>query len=244
MKKKSFLLICTMSFFVLIIALMSSNLFYVKNILIQGDLVYPENITALIHSEITKNIFLVNKQKIKYIIQTNYPSINVDYSECFFPDKIIIKLSLRQSLYALEGEDGFYILDHDMNIIKKEQAFSSTPDNPIILYGDKIKNGITGMSADTNKQDYISLLSYSLNEWKTPDEVKSEICSIHLDYTKDNNLLLSFFSGVNIMIENSDKNLITKLSSALIYYQTQNVKTGTIKIIDTDQNTLLIYDNN
>ena len=231
-------MLTVMSVFALLVIMAGSNLFYVKNVIFDysGD---TKELFNLVQSETQTNIFMLDKQKITYIIQTNHPYINVDFIECFFPDKVVIYLSDRQNFFAVKGDDGYYMCDKNLNITEKLTSFSSAVNNPIELCGVQIANGTCGMPAgDSN--EFAKKLSHSLLEWKSLVNLQNEISSINIDYTKKDTVMISMHNGVTILIENANVNTSNKFNYALSYYEKTNKKSGIIKIIDTNGKTLLV----
>lgn len=256
MKTKSLILICIMLTFVVLIIMLNSTVFCVNNIQLQ--FLSTQNFVTLSNDEILKksnldvsgSIFLVNKKHIKECIQSTFPYIKVINIESVFPNKIKINVIERQKFYAVCGSDGFYICDDGLGIIEKVEAFSSTNNNPIILNGLSINsNQKIGMeiNIDSHHLDIIKNLSHCLLEWETDIAILcGNISSIQVNYSKENQILISLFSGTSILVENSHINLSNKLNYAFSYYdknkETQNG--GIIKIIDSsDGYTKLIFSN-
>ena len=252
MKTKTLIYTCIIITVLLFLIIINSTVFCVKNINI-NFLSTKINVTQtdqdILQNCIQKNdytnIFLINKNKIKTNIQTKYPYIRVVNIESVFPNTLNIHLIERQEFYSVKTSNGYYICDNVLGVTQKLQAFSSTPLNPIVLEGLKISsNSITiGIEIDSIQAKNIENLSQCLLEWETDINLLcGNISTITLDYLKENQIMISMFNGVNILVENFDKDLSKKLNYAFSYYDNQKIAQGTIKIIDTPNFSTLIYE--
>ena len=238
-----------MIFIILSIILFDSSIFYVKNVetvfLSQTNL--PDNFDEnLIINEVKKgqNIFFADKQKIIQNIHLKYPYIKVISIESVFPDKLKFYLIQRNCFYAVKHKDGYYICDENLGVIEKIATFSSTKFNPIILENLIFPSVKAGSNIPPSACVYISDLSKSLCEWKDDLNIlQSYISQIQADYIKKNQILISFFNGCQILVENCENNLSNKLNYAFSYFSQNDIQSGTIKIIDLDnKKTILVYE--
>ncbi|MBQ7307633.1 MAG: FtsQ-type POTRA domain-containing protein [Clostridia bacterium] len=253
MKTKTLITTSIIICILLFLIILNSTVFCVKNINI-NFLSTKVNVTQTEETILTNciskkdytNIFFVNKEKIKTNIQTKYPYIRVINIESVFPNTLNIHLIERQNFYSVKTSSGYYICDNVLGVTEKLQAFSSTPLNPIVLEGVKIKNTITvGMEIESNQAKAIENLSHCLMEWETDiNLLQGNICQITLDYLKENQIMISMFNGTTILVENFTNNLSNKLNYAFSYYDKNQIQSGTIKIVEASNLTTLIYENN
>ena len=71
-----------------------------------------------------KNIFFLDKDGFANNIERDYPYLQVINIETSFPSTLTIHVRERQSFYALQGEDGYFILDDYLKVLQQSEQLS------------------------------------------------------------------------------------------------------------------------
>ena len=86
-------------------------------------------------------VYFQSKKKCIKKIEDALPYANVINIETIFPSKMVIHVAERIEVYAVEGEDGTYICDNELRVLRKEDSFISTSQNAILLTLEEEVNG-------------------------------------------------------------------------------------------------------
>ena len=78
-------------------------------------------------------VYFQSKKKCIKKIEEALPYADVVNIETVFPSKMIIHNAERVEVYAVEGEDETYICDDELRVLRKEEEFTSTPQNAMLL---------------------------------------------------------------------------------------------------------------
>lgn len=71
-----------------------------------------------------KNIFFLDKDGFANNIERDYPYLQVINIETSFPSTLTIHVRERQSFYALQGKDGYFILDDYLKVLQQSEQLS------------------------------------------------------------------------------------------------------------------------
>ena len=71
-----------------------------------------------------KNIFFLDKDGFASNIERDYPYLQVINIETSFPSTLTIHVRERQSFYALQSEDGYFILDDYLKVLQQSEQLS------------------------------------------------------------------------------------------------------------------------
>ena len=87
-------------------------------------------------------VFFRDKEKYVQNIEEEYPYIKVINIETVFPNKFVIHVAERQEVYALEGEDYFYVCDEELRVLRISDNLDFSSTTAISLKGDFSLNNI------------------------------------------------------------------------------------------------------
>ncbi|MBO5395127.1 MAG: FtsQ-type POTRA domain-containing protein [Clostridia bacterium] len=153
-------------------------------------------------------IFFRNKAAYAENIESEFAYINVINIESVFPSKLVVHLAEREEVYAVKGEDNFYICDEELRVLRVVEIFESDQSNAMLLTADaEVKNLKVGqyITQFTNPKLYQSLFANN----RTLAAQKSLIKQI--DITKEfdeglqqkvDTLKLKLHSGQTVTIAN------------------------------------------
>lgn len=143
MTTKRKIIIVSVFLFVALFMLMSSLIFSVRSVEVVTAVSGEFGISADVKSNagIKKNssIFFINKKKVTAKIEKNMPIIKVDVIDRKFPDKVEIKVSVRQEMFFYEISTGtlerdYLTLDRDLKVIR-EMPYSAAQNSLIKISG-------------------------------------------------------------------------------------------------------------
>ena len=215
------------------------------------------NITAsqeeiIENSGIKKGGSVFFKGKRGYIekIEDVNPYINVINIETVFPSKFVIHITERQEIYALPFENGHYICDEELRVLRIDEAYQNTTSNAVVL------NTVNPTSQnDLQAGDYITDVTLppiyeALFENNCTLGEMTEIVE-EITFTSEKNTTinkeqtvatLSLYSGQTVRIVNAEYGLVSKVKLMLDVYSQlfefigKTIKTGDGEVVLTEKN--------
>ena len=181
----------------------------------------------------------------------NFAYIRVLNIETKFPNKYIIHVAEREELFAVENGTQFLICDRDLRVLRIEDSFSSSVDNPIVVSGLTIKNQNVAVGDFLNvEQTGIKNLYSAMvaNNRSYAEQIgkfeKMEISSYADEVTNIEyfSLHMETFSGRQFVVRNIDFALTQKLQkmfaveSSLFSMQTNTAG----EIVDKNDNVIYL----
>lgn len=153
-------------------------------------------------------VFFRNKQEYADNIEEEYAYLNVINIETVFPNKFVIHVVERQEVYAVRGEDYFYICDEELRVLRTTENFVSDQTNAMLLTGKfSLENLKVGeyISEIDNPMIYQSLFECN----RALGAQQSFIQEIRMTREFDSSLMedvdtltLSLYSGQTVVIAN------------------------------------------
>ncbi len=246
MKNKRLLVLMSVFVFIVIIVVLCSSFFSVKNINVswQGELsvlaeVPEEELINSIEVKRIDSIFLVKRSKCVRMLEQKYPYIKVESIEKKLPNRITLNLSERQEMFIVKIQDGLYAyLDDTGRVLKVgEGSPIGSKIYPCMLYFDGMsvmrENFIEGQDAD------IAVLNILIDITRT---LKEQGCSVKdsYDFLKKITVRTAYNThveivsnyGLTIVLRKVDADLCEKLEYGLGLYRTyrQQSKVGEIAV--------------
>lgn len=178
------------------------------------------------------------------------PYIKVINIETKFPSSFVVHLRERQEVYAIEFDNGHYICDEELRVLRISDAYSPSQDNAILLNfeGIEIKGDlVAGEYIDLTIPEIYSSL-YSLNRPLGEQKAMIESITFSTEYDnivkKDQHIsTLKFYSGQTFKIINDSYGLSYKLKLMNdVYCQLYDFVGKTIT--DSDKNQILLTEEN
>lgn len=159
-------------------------------------------------------VFFRNKDKYEGNIEKAYPYIKVINIETVFPNKMIVHVAERQEVYALEGENEFYVCDEEFKVLNVVQALDDE-DAILLKTSKKISAYQAGQYITEIENPKIYQALYENN--RSLGAQKEFISSIEMEKEYDEGvkeevdvLRLSLSSGQTVTIANYKKDLSKK----------------------------------
>ncbi len=154
MKNKRLIALISIFAFLILIVILCSTLFTVKQISVNWLTQLPAGHELIgkddaIASSINKggSVFLYDKKLAQITLEEKYPYLNVVKLETKFPNQIVLHVADRQEFYALKLNDNCYaVLDGDGKVLNKYNA----------LQYEALEEG--------DKPIYVEVRQFSLNE--------------------------------------------------------------------------------
>jgi len=222
LKKKLIISVCSVFFVVGIIVLLAYTFFSLGEVKIDfrtsatiEENATEEDIIKASGIELGGTVFFRNKQKYIDNIEYEYPYLNVINIETEFPSTMVIHIAYRQEVYAVEGQDGFYICDEEFKVLKIKETFESTTENAILLSGDlQIKNEKVGDYLDIDVKLYQAFYQNNYRLGMCKDLIKEIKVEKEFDdsIAQERKVLkLNLYSGQTVSIANYQVNLPYKV---------------------------------
>ena len=247
MKNKRLIIILSVFAFLVLIAVMCSTVFTVKNVKVHWltTKIGIEETDDVFASEVKKggSVFFVDKPTIIKNLEEKHPYLKVDSVEIKFPNKIVLHTAVRQELYSLKIEDNKHaILDAECKVLKvvndiELSAMQSTP-IPITLQGyslieDAIEiSKIANLGWIKNVLNNFSIALYQ-NGYQEID-AKNNIESINVDVSGyENKINVKMTYGVEMEIQDISQSLSQKFAMAMSIYgdlSAQDKSKGVIRV--------------
>lgn len=159
-------------------------------------------------------VFFRNKAKIEENIENEFPYLNVINIETVFPSKFVIHLAERQEVYAIQGNEEYYICDEEFRVLDIEKDLDQT--RAILLTGDfsleRMDVGQYITSID-NSKIYQALYEKNLTLGNQKDLIeKITLCTIYDDGIKEDidAVKVSLKGGQTLTLANPEENLSYK----------------------------------
>ncbi|MBQ8909272.1 MAG: FtsQ-type POTRA domain-containing protein [Clostridia bacterium] len=221
MKKKVIVGVCSLVLTIGLIALLAFTLFSVKEVKIDyrtsrvHSTATDEEVVEAGEFDMGSSVFFINKQKYIDKIENEFPYLNVLNIETVFPSTLVVHIAERQEVYAVEGEDGFYICDEEFKVLKFYETYENTSENAMLLSGDfEVKNEKVGDYLDIqNPKLYQALYANNYNLAYAQEIIKSiEMTMQYDDGLKEEIevLKLSLYGGQTVTFANYKNNLTYK----------------------------------
>lgn len=192
------------------------------------------NATTLFAEEQTKNdiiekanfkyghtVLFMDKQGYVNSLEKEFPYLEVINIETVFPNKFNLHCNEREELFAIEYADGHYICDADLKILKTEQSFENSQNNPILLttYQAPTNTFSAGDFLDVPEINILKNISPSFELTnRNISKQMALIKSIKIINTIDlNNALSKTNYGLEITTFNDIKTIITVANEKLQY---------------------------
>ena len=174
-----------------------------------------EEIIATGGIELGGTVFFRNKQSYIDKIEDEYPYLNVINIETVFPSTLVVHIAERQEVYAVKGEDGYYVCDEELKVLKIKESYENTSENAILLSGDfEVKNEKVGDDLNIpNPKIYQALFENNYSLAYSKEIISSVEVSSQYDSALEEEidvLTLSLFSGQSVTIANYQNNLSYK----------------------------------
>ncbi|MBO5022663.1 MAG: FtsQ-type POTRA domain-containing protein [Clostridia bacterium] len=231
MKKKTIITICSLVLVLGLVLTLCFTLFSLKTIQIDWRTSHSE-ISAtdeeiILESGIKKggSVLFKGKKKAVKQIEEMHPYIDVVNIETVFPSTFVIHLAQRQEVYAIAFEDGHYICDQNLRVLKVEENFENTTSSPILL---TLENQ---PAKDVKVGEYLQdvlvppLYDAFFENNRTLGEQTELIKSVSLTTErntatgKDEKVFtLALYSGQTVRIVNADRGLTAKVKLMLDVY--------------------------
>lgn len=172
------------------------------------------------------SVFFQGKAKYAEKIEESNPYINVINIETVFPSKFIVHIAERQEIYAIPFENGHYICDEELRVLRIEDGFVSTSSNAILL------NLSSPLSQNNLREgDYIEDIEVPAiyeamfeNNRPLGEQIEMiESVTISNEYNlntfrEEMVATLKLFSGQTIRIVDTEKGLVAKIDLMLDVY--------------------------
>ena len=244
MKNKSLVIIlCILSFIVLMVIL-SSTVFCLKNVELNFlskkiNLNSDDEIIQSVDFEYNKSIFFLSKKKYMTELEQKNPYIKIINIETIFPNKIRINCVERNELFALKGFENssfksYMILDREGKVLDNQNDFSNTHLNSISLVVDNsqeenVKKGQTISSSYNNliKSLANELFAYQNNVLL----LKANFEEIIINYNSSDDIKIKMRSGTTILLKEISSNFSEKFMLGLSTYDDVLDKTNSEIVI-------------
>lgn len=225
MKKKSLVVIISAVILVCSVLLGANTVFSVAKIEVSYGLVtsqaYGDAQNAQKELEkkyIGKNILFLSEKKVAAEFD-GYTYLSVTKIEKKFPDKIILSVTERTEVYALEGKEIFYMTDAEGEVLRTDSVNENRADGEanFLVSGFKETNG--DFSKDEN-------FSYAMDVCTLADEtlngIRSSLLSLQVvsptSDASDTEFVILTREGVRIHIGNPAVLAVEKMQKALERY--------------------------
>jgi len=233
MKNKRLIIILSVFASLVLIAILCSTLFTVKNVSLNWlttRVIFQESDSQVAANvQRGESVFLVDKQSIVAKLESEYPYLKVVSVEIKFPNKLVIHTAERQELFSLKLRDNKHaIIDGDCKVLgfvtDSQLDAKLIKPIPITLTGYSVAEKDFELSQIANIGWIKTLLTnFNISLLSTGDEavnIKSNITSLEIDVTGVKNVVnMTTRYGVKIRIENVPDDLNKKYISAFsIYY--------------------------
>lgn len=174
-----------------------------------------------------ENVFLSNKKNYISKIESANPYIRVLSIETVFPNKYIIHAVEREETYVFQTDNYYIITDENLKVLDKQKTYVNSTENPIEVQNSDYSNAVVKEGDFLAPNAYYYDLFYCFREhngWNTYADIKSNIKSIKLNYVDglnsgENNLLITMWDDVEILISQSNRKMSDKLNFALSAYE-------------------------
>ena len=191
-----------------------------------------------------ENVFLSNKSKYIDNIESSNPYIKVLNIETVFPNKYIIHAVEREETYVFKPDNYYIITDESLKVLKKEKTFTNMTENAIIVENSGYSTATVKAGEFLAENKYYANVFCCFGEWKAtenakPDytQIKSKIKSITINYvdglnTGANNLLITMWDGVEILIDASTTKMSDKINFGFSAYDQLETKPNRITVFE------------
>lgn len=136
--------------FIIMIILLNMTVFTVKDVTVlnkvESQLIDEQSIISSSDIHIGSNIFAISEKKSKELIEVSHPYLMVDDIERFFPNKVVIHVSVRIPYMAikLSGTDAYAVVDGSLKILDIIDVTNSIYATCTKVYGIEVESAIKG----------------------------------------------------------------------------------------------------
>ena len=247
MKNKRLIIILSVFAILVLIAVLCSTVFTVKDVSINWLTTSP-NISQsdeefIQEVEKGQSVFLVDKTSIAEKLETKYPYLKVVSVEIKFPNKLVIHTAERQELYSVKIKDNKHaILDSDCKVLRfvTDSQLSSIEVKPIVVdvQGYTIKEDIFEVSKFAELgwiKNVLNNFSVALYSCGYEDiDAKNNIDHMQINVGGyDNKINMTMRYGVEIEIQQISDKLNEKFAFAMGIYDKLSEEEKSVGIIKT-----------
>jgi len=256
MKNKSLIIsLSILAFFVLIIIL-SSAVFSLKNV----EVNFFSNTINLTNSEqeiiesgdfkYNQSIFFINKKKYIKNLEKNNPYLKVLNIETIFPNKLSINCVERNELFVLKGYENnviksYMVMDDEVKVLNNLSSFTNSYLNPILLTFENefSQNFLAGQVLDTSYSNLLKNLSVELLAYEDNIlKLYANFEEIIIGYENPSDVCLKMRSGTQIVLKEANIRLTEKFMLALsAYNQKEDKTTGQITTYENNDGKVVGY---
>lgn len=193
--------------------------------------------------ELGESIFLVNKSNIVNRIESNNPYIKVVSIEKIFPNKIVVHVAERESLFCIKLSDTkYYILDGDGKVLEEKSGLATSNTSgqkPILVTLNNItltqNNFVVGerLKESTILSQLQSISTTLLESDYSSTNSKGMFSDITIDLNVNSSISFLTRYGISINIEKSQNLLTDKFLLGLSVYeekQSEGITNGNILV--------------
>lgn len=210
-----------------------------------------EEIIESANFKMGNTVLIHNKKEYKKRIENFNPYIKVINIETVFPSSFVVHLSERQEVYAIKFENGYYICDEELRILRISYNYINSQENSILLSqeGVQLKNDLVeGEYIKSIRLPNIYSALYGQNRSLGDQQALIESVTLSTEFDnilkKNQNITtLKYYSGQLFKIINDSYGLEykTKLMNE-VYAQLFNFIGKTI--VDEQKNEIILTEEN
>lgn len=258
MKKKSLIVMLSILIFIVLVVVLSSTIFSLKNV----NLVFYSNTINLTDKELivesgdfqyNQSIFFLNKQKYIDNLEKSNPYLKVLNIETKFPNNLTINAIERNELFVVKTYQdnsfkNYAIVDDEFKVLNTSSSFVNSNLNPILVNIEDYNYLSTTQGDFLDNSIYDNILKSLANELLGYNNnvllLKANFAEIHINFENKNNILIKMHSGVEILLKDYNAKLEGKFMLALSYYNscsTENKEKGRITVFENNENQIEGY---
>lgn len=256
MKNKRLVVLISILSFLVVVVVMCSALFSVQKIELNWQTttiklaeVSDEEILASGKFRKGQSIFLVGKKAYASKIQDKYPYIKINSIETVFPNKLVVHVEERDTVFAIKLSDKEYaFIDEESHVLEiKESSIAGSRFDPCVVTVDGIsllsEGFVAGRRADSDVSDMLEDFMYYLNSVGCSIQDSYDVLkTIHIDAKSKTNMIITTNYGLTIELRDVTKSFEEKVvdgMSAYVAYKQQG-KIGTIIVSSLENGNLAL----
>ena len=255
MKKKKVIVLSSLVGLIGLIVLLAFTLFALKDVSLdfrtskQYITCTDEEIIESAGFKMGGSVLIHGKKEYKERIENFNPYLKVVNIETVFPSSFVVHLAERQEVYAISFDDGHYICDEELRVLRIAYDYQNTQESPILL----AENGID-IEEGYKVGEYVKMRSpaiysvlYGLNRPLGEQKALIESVTFSVEYDSaikqnQNITTLKYFSGQTFKIINDEFGFKYKVKMMNDVYSQLFSFIGKTIIVD-EQEVLLTEDN-
>ena len=185
-----------------------------------------------------ENVFLSNKSKYISNLESKNSYIRVLNIETIFPNKFVIHAVEREEVFVFKTDNYYIVADEYLKVLDRPKTFANLTENAIVVENSAYSQTSVQTGAFLQKDEYYKQLCDCFREWKTEyADFKSKIKTITVNYvdglnSQDDNLLLTMWDDVEILISKSKIHMSDKLNFAFSAYESLSGEAQTIHVFE------------